>query len=297
MNKFVAYGIVTSAILMTGCASSSTQSSSAYSQTASSTSQKASYETASKTASLSCAGVFEDDTYAWINFLTCTIENGKEASYLTQIYPASYPELTDSAIRNAYPDVVEIDHSDPDFVAIVRAYDAGYADLKETQDPDTFVKAAALVITTKNPQMACDVTESDLPSLKAKLRQRHEQRHPSTPALAPNETTPSPEENTPAPEKTPPAPAESTSGIRPEFQETMNHYLEFYRQYADFMKAYNNSSELTPEMMSRYRDMMMELMNMNASLQSIDQSELSTEELQLYIQTTAEVQNLLLSVE
>lgn len=77
----------------------------------------------------------------------------------------------------------------------------------------------------------------------------------------------------------------------------MNHYLEFYRQYADFMKAYNNSSELTPEMMSRYRDMMMELMNMNASLQSIDQSELSTEELQLYIQTTAEVQNLLLSVE
>lgn len=288
MNKFIAYGILTSAILMTGCASSSTQSSLASSQAACSTSQKESSETTSKSASLSCAGVFEDDTYEWINFLTCKIENGKEASYLTQIYPASYPELTDSAIRSAYPDVVEIDRRDPDFVAIVRAYDASYADLKETQDPDTFVKAAALVVTTKNPQMACDVTESDLESLKPKLRQRYEERHPSTSA---------PEENTPAPEETPTAPAENTSGIRPEFQETMNHYLEFYRQYADFMKAYNNSSELTPEMMSRYRDMMMELMNMNASLQSIDQSELSTEELQLYIQTTAEVQNLLLSVE
>ncbi len=92
-------------------------------------------------------------------------------------------------------------------------------------------------------------------------------------------------------------PDESTSssdGIRPEFQESMDKYLEFFKQYAEFMKTYKDSNDPT-SMIDDYTGFMNQYVDTMESFEALEDTEMSSAELKLYINTNAEIQKLLLS--
>ena len=108
------------------------------------------------------------------------------------------------------------------------------------------------------------------------------------------------EENEPVEEVTeqPAAEPEQTviaSGIRPEFQQAMDDYLAFFEEYCDFMIAMSNS-ETDLSLLGQYADFMARYADTMNSLEAIDESELSNEELALYIDTSAQIQKMLLEV-
>ena len=113
-----------------------------------------------------------------------------------------------------------------------------------------------------------------------------------TPAVeATEEAAPTPT-STPAPTveatPTPDATATAASGIRPEFKEAMDSYAAFFDSYCDFMRSYDKS-DLTmavkyAEFMSKYADAM-------NKLDAVDESELTPEEDDYYIQTMAHINN------
>jgi hypothetical protein len=105
----------------------------------------------------------------------------------------------------------------------------------------------------------------------------------------------------PTPEATPEATAEPTpepteetkaaaSGIRPEFQKTMDDYEAFYDQYIAFMQKYSTSDNPI-SLMTDYMSLMSKAEEMDRSLDKIDESELSDEEYKLYIDVTTRVTN------
>lgn len=92
----------------------------------------------------------------------------------------------------------------------------------------------------------------------------------------------------------PEQPAQS-SGIRPEFQQAMDDYLAFFTEYCEFMNAFSNSENgLT--LLAQYADFMTRYTETMNSLEAIDESQLSNEELALYIDTSAQIQKMLLEV-
>ena len=96
----------------------------------------------------------------------------------------------------------------------------------------------------------------------------------------------------PAGEPEPPA---QSSGIRPEFQQAMDDYLAFFTEYCEFMDAFSNSeNDLT--LLAQYADFMARYADTMNSIEAIDESELSNEELALYIDTNAQIQKMLLEV-
>ena len=92
----------------------------------------------------------------------------------------------------------------------------------------------------------------------------------------------------------PQQPAE-TSGIRPEFQQAMDDYMAFFEEYCDFMIAMSNS-ENDLSLLGQYADFMARYTETMNSFEAIDENELSDEELALYIDTTAQIQKMLLEV-
>ena len=108
------------------------------------------------------------------------------------------------------------------------------------------------------------------------------------------EPEPTPEETAePEPDPTP-EPAEekapAASGIRPEFQKSMDDYEAFYDQYIEFMQKYA-SSDNPVSMMTDYLALMSKAEEMDRSISKVDESELSDEELELYIDVTTRVTN------
>ncbi|MGN1388198.1 MAG: DUF6591 domain-containing protein [Bulleidia sp.] len=95
-------------------------------------------------------------------------------------------------------------------------------------------------------------------------------------------------ENTLTPSPTPAATAPSSpaAGIRPEFKEAMDSYAAFFDSYCDFMRSYD-SSDLT--MMTKYAEFMSQYADMMAKLDAVDESELSPEEEDYYIQTMTHI--------
>lgn len=93
-------------------------------------------------------------------------------------------------------------------------------------------------------------------------------------------------ESTPVPSATPEASSAPASGIRPEFKEAMDSYAAFFDSYCDFMRSYD-SSDLT--MMTKYAEFMSQYADTMAKLDAVDESELSPEEEDYYIQTMAHI--------
>ncbi|WP_286356604.1 DUF6591 domain-containing protein [Ileibacterium valens] len=85
------------------------------------------------------------------------------------------------------------------------------------------------------------------------------------------------------------------AGIRPEFQKSMDEFIAFCQQYAEFMKNYQNSDDIA-SMMTEYASMMSQYTKVAEAMDQVDESALSPEELQLYIETTTEIQKILASV-
>ena len=110
---------------------------------------------------------------------------------------------------------------------------------------------------------------------------------------APEPTT----EATATPEPTPSATSESSdsstaaNGIRPEFKEAMDSYAAFFDSYCDFMKSYD-SSDLT--MLTKYSQMMTQYADTMEKLDAVDESDLSPEEDDYYLQTMAHINQELL---
>lgn len=107
----------------------------------------------------------------------------------------------------------------------------------------------------------------------------------ATPAATPTATPQPTTEATPTPEATATAAA---SGIRPEFKEAMDSYAAFFDSYCDFMRSYD-SSDLT--MMAKYADFMTKYADAMDKLDAVDESELTPEEDDYYIQTMAHINN------
>lgn len=87
----------------------------------------------------------------------------------------------------------------------------------------------------------------------------------------------------------------TSSGIRPEFQESMDQYLEFFRKYAEFMKTYSESDDPI-SMLNEYSEIMSQYKDTMESFDALEDTEMNDAELKLYLETSAEIQKLLLSV-
>lgn len=102
------------------------------------------------------------------------------------------------------------------------------------------------------------------------------------------------QEITTATEATPSTATDSSTavnGIRPEFKEAMDSYAAFFDSYCEFMKSYD-SSDLT--MLTKYSEMMTQYAETMEKLDSVDESELSSEEDDYYLQTMAHINQKLL---
>lgn len=107
-----------------------------------------------------------------------------------------------------------------------------------------------------------------------------------TPAPEVQESTPEPTpEATAAPERSEPTPeptkAPAAAGVRPEFRKYMEDYEAFYDEYIAFMQKYS-SSDNSLSMMTDYMSLMGKLSEWESSIDAIDESELSDEELMLF---------------
>ena len=124
------------------------------------------------------------------------------------------------------------------------------------------------------------------------FRMRIDVQAEETPAVeATEEAAPTPT-STPAPTveatPTPEATATAASGIRPEFKEAMDSYAAFFDSYCDFMRSYDKS-DLT--MAVRYAEFMSKYADAMNKLDAVDESELTPEEDDYYIQTMAHINN------
>lgn len=108
---------------------------------------------------------------------------------------------------------------------------------------------------------------------------------------------------TKSPEQTPaenalstPQPAGSTapaSGIRPEFKAAMDSYESFFNRCADIMMAYaNNPSDMG--LMMQYLDMMSQYEDALNAIDSVNEADLTNEELAYYLQVTANIEQKML---
>ena len=109
---------------------------------------------------------------------------------------------------------------------------------------------------------------------------------------APPEETPEPEVTpeaepaektleTPEPTEAPAETAAPAAGVRPEFRKTMEDYEAFYDQYIDFMVKYQKSDNALA-MMNDYMALLTKMSEWEKSIDSINEDELTDEELLLF---------------
>ena len=75
---------------------------------------------------------------------------------------------------------------------------------------------------------------------------------------------------------------------RPEFRKMMEDYEAFYDSYIAFMQNYSSSSDQLG-MMKDYLDLLQQMQQWEESMDAIDESSLTPEEEQLYLDTTLRV--------
>ena len=75
----------------------------------------------------------------------------------------------------------------------------------------------------------------------------------------------------------------------------MDQYLEFFRKYAEFMKTYSESDDPI-SMLNEYSEIMSQYKDTMESFDALEDTEMNDAELKLYLETSAEIQKLLLSV-
>ncbi len=86
---------------------------------------------------------------------------------------------------------------------------------------------------------------------------------------------------------------EKSNGIRPEFQKAMDEYVAFFEEYCAFLKVYS-TSENPAALLAQYTQYMNQYATMLESFEAMDDKEMNTAELKLYIETNAKVQEMLL---
>jgi transcription elongation factor Elf1 len=121
------------------------------------------------------------------------------------------------------------------------------------------------------------------------------------------EASPSAEAETPVPTET--AAAEATveaiveataeataaaSGIRPEFKEAMDSYAAFFDSYCEFMESYDSSDAV---MAAKYLEFVAQASDTMAKMDAIDESELTPEEEDYYLQTLSYINQRMLEAE
>lgn len=85
------------------------------------------------------------------------------------------------------------------------------------------------------------------------------------------------------------------SGIRPEFQEAMDSYEKFFDEYVEFMKKYSKSPDQT-SMLSDYTKYLQQYSDTMTKLGEIGKGDMSSEELALYTDVMARINQKLLDV-
>ena len=85
----------------------------------------------------------------------------------------------------------------------------------------------------------------------------------------------------------------SSSGIRPEFQTAMDEYKKFFKEYCDFLKKYVESDDAV-SMLSEYSDYMTQYVETMEAFDKVSDEEMSKEEEKLYLDTTNEINKMLI---
>ncbi|MBQ6236440.1 MAG: hypothetical protein IJK54_11030 [Clostridia bacterium] len=96
------------------------------------------------------------------------------------------------------------------------------------------------------------------------------------------------------PTPTPKPTMQTRNGIRPEFQKAMDEYLQFFTEYCNFIKKYTQSPDVS--MALQYLEFMQHYAETMEALESIDEKELSSEELKLYLDTTNKINKMLIDL-
>lgn len=115
-----------------------------------------------------------------------------------------------------------------------------------------------------------------------------------------NETTiywekASDEQTIPEPTADPSTESAAENGLRPEFKAAMDSYEDFYNEYCEVLKKYmNNPSDFS--ILGKYMDLMGKLSDMDAKFEAWESEDLSTEELQYYMDVNNRVMKKLLEI-
>lgn len=89
----------------------------------------------------------------------------------------------------------------------------------------------------------------------------------------------------------------SDTGLDPEFKAAMDSYEAFFTEYAEFMKAYAEAApEDLPDMMNDYTEYMGLYLDTMEKLDEVDEDDLTTEELEYYLDVTLRINEKLLEV-
>lgn len=88
-----------------------------------------------------------------------------------------------------------------------------------------------------------------------------------------------------------PTPEVITTGIRPEFQKTMEENLEFFNEYCEFMKEYSKAP--TAAMAIRYFELLKEYQEAMTALEEMNTKDMTKEEIKLYHDTLNTIKKML----
>ncbi len=91
--------------------------------------------------------------------------------------------------------------------------------------------------------------------------------------------------------------AEESTGVDPDLKAFLDSYEQVMNEYCDFMEKYNNADSTNQaSMIADYTSYMTSYMEYADKLAAYDQDEMSTEDLQYYLEVTNRVNQRLLSV-
>lgn len=205
-----------------------------------------------------------------------TVEDGTTTGQ-TIFYYLDKPGFTDKAIKESMPDTVDIKRTDGMIIIYKPKTEKTFNPGTKTnaENMESVIKGFLENTSKNNIQIACDISDEELQEQINQVK-AHES------AKSEQKSEGQAKQNSPA------------SGIRPEFQKAMDDYLAFFREYADFMKNYSESGGTDTSLMSDYLNFMTKYSQTMESFDAVDTEDLSNEELQLYIDTNAEIQKLLL---
>ena len=154
--------------------------------------------------------------------------------------------------------------------------------------------AGMLAIITALSLAACGTAESDDADAPDESTTTSQTQTNDEDAADTAEEAPVDEESTPDPEPEPePEPAQSDTGS--DFKAYMDSYEAYMDEYVAFMQEYQDGGQPV-SMLADYMDMLQKQQEMTNEFNNYDQSQLSNEELQYYLEVQNRVNQKLLSV-